>query len=160
MLTLAQAINLFLGEYQSVTRRTYAYSLHPMMNFIGPDRPLESITAAHLLEYMQAYAARPTVTSPATINKHIKTIRTFFNWCIRAGFIQPPNPAHALKRRRQQKAVSREKAMPEALYQRLLEYAQWDPRYHALVLFLGDTGCRIGGALLVGPDCRRNHCCL
>lgn len=146
MITLHKAVELFLGEYIPTTRRTYRYTLKPLMDYIGPARPLDKITPQDLLEYMQALDARPTLNSPASYNKHVKSIRTFFNWCIRAGFIQQPGPAKILKRKRRSKAISKDKAMPEHLYIQLLDYAKWEPRYHALVLFLGDTGCRIGGA--------------
>lgn len=146
MRTLQKIIELFLGEYRESTRRSYRSILYRLRDFIGSARPVDQVSSEHLIEYMQSVDARPTVTSPATYNKHVKTIRTFFNWCIRAGFIQPPGPARVLKIKRQQKAIGREKAMPEHLYERLLDFAKWSPRYHALVLFLGDTGCRIGGA--------------
>lgn len=140
---LQKAIDLFLGEYKPSTRKTYKYVLLPMAAFIGPGRELAEIRAEYLVEYMQRL--KKTTTSPATYNKHVKSIRTFFNWCLRLKLIAD-TPATAIKRQRRSKAIPKEKAMPEAVYLRLLEYAQFDERYHALVLFLGDTGCRIGGA--------------
>lgn len=146
MSTLQKIIDLFLGEYKESTRRSYKSVLKRMRDFVGPSRTIDEIESHHLIEYMQSVDARPTVQSPATYNKHARTIRTFFNWCIKAGFIQPPSPARALKLHRQKKRIDRDKAMPEESYEQLLDFAKWTPRYHALVIFLGDTGCRIGGA--------------
>ena len=146
MRPLQKILDLFLGEFKETTRRSYQGVLRAMRDFVGPARPVDQVKSEHLIEYMQSVDARPTVKSPATYNKHVKTIRTFFNWCIKAGFVQPPSPALALKLKRQKKTIDRDKAMPEHLYEKLLDYAKWTPRYHALVLFLGDTGCRIGGA--------------
>lgn len=140
---LQKAIDLFLGEYKPSTRKTYKSVLDPMAQFIGPGRELLEIRPEHLVEYMQRL--KKITHSPATYNKHVKSIRTFFNWCLRLHLIND-TPATPLKRQRRSKAVPKEKAMPEEVYLRLLQYAQFDERYHALALFLGDTGCRIGGA--------------
>lgn len=145
-LTLERAIDLFLKEHISTTARTYNYTLRGMKDYIGPSRPLAKVEPSDVIEYVQSIKERETVKSSATINKHIKTIRTFFNWCLKSGLLTGINPALGLRRQRQQTAISREKAMPEAVYEEVLAYARWTPRYHALVLFLGDTGCRIGGA--------------
>lgn len=145
-LSLSHALDLFLAEQSPSTARSYKYVLHAMQDYIGPARPLSAITAAHLLEFMQAVRDKPTVQSPATLNKYTKTIKTFFNWCLRHGFITPPSPATGIKRVKQHAAIDRDKSMPDYLYEQLLDYCKWDARYHALVLFIGDTGCRVGGA--------------
>lgn len=145
-LTLRRAIDLFLGEQIISTRKSYMYVLRSVQDYLGPARPLETITPDQLIEYMQMLRTRKTIKSVATLNKYVKTIRTFFNWCIRNNFIQSPSPASGIRRVRENTAVSREKAMPDDTYMQLLDYAKWDTRYLALVLFLGDTGCRIGGA--------------
>lgn len=145
-MNLNTAINLFLGEQIPSTRKSYFYVLKSMVDYLGPARPLNAVTSAALIEYIQAVRARPGVRSVATINKYVKTIRTFFNWCIKASLLQPPPPSDGLKRLRQPKAIAREKAMPDHVYEQLLDFAKWEPRLHALALFLGDTGCRIGGA--------------
>lgn len=145
-LTLERAIDLFLKEQIPTTARSYSYTLRGLRDYVGPARPLGRVEPSDVIEYMQSVKERPTVKSPATINKHIKTIRTFFNWCVKSGLLTSTNPALGLKRMRQKKAIGREKAMPEAVYEEVLAYARWTPRYWALCLFLGDTGCRIGGA--------------
>jgi len=145
-MTLERAVDLFLKEHIATTARAYRYTLRGLVQYVGPLRPLAKVDAGDVIEYVQSIKERPTVHSPATVNKHIKTIRTFFNWCVKSGLMNGVNPALGLRRQRQQKAISREKAMPEAVYEEVLAFARWTPRYLALVLFLGDTGCRIGGA--------------
>lgn len=143
--TLAEAINLFLGQQITSTRNSYWYVLKALQGYVGPARPLDQIDPADLLRYMQSVDKSPTITSPATYNKHVKTIRTFFNWCVKAGLLTKA-PSSGLKRQRQHKQVPKDKAMPDHVYETLLDYARWDRRLHALILFLGDTGARIGGA--------------
>lgn len=152
-LTLERAVELFLREYKTTTAKSYGHTLHGLVDYIGPARPLMQVRPEDVIEYMQTVRERPSIHSPATVNKHTKTIRTFFNWCIKCGLMCGNNPALGLKRQRQQKLIGREKAMPDAVYEEVLAYARWTPRYLALVLFLGDTGCRIGGAAgLRWPD--------
>jgi integrase len=119
--------------------------LNCMGDYCGPARPVDKIDITDLLEFMQTIDDRPNVSSPATYNKYVKTIRTFFTWCIATGYIEK-SPASALTRRRQKDQAERVKAMPDHLYYRLLDFSKWQPRNLALCLFLGDTGCRIGGA--------------
>lgn len=145
-LTLIRAVSLFLGQHSKNTANSYKYVLIPMCEYIGGVRPLADVGPDHLLEYIQHVRTKPGVKSPETVNKQIKTIRVFFNWCIRGGIFPPPSPALVLKYNRTDKAIDRIKAMPDHLYEQLLAYARYNPRYHALVLFIGDTGCRIGGA--------------
>ena len=137
-LTLERAVNLFLKEHIATTAKSYTYTLHGLRDYIGPARPLERVEAGDVLEYMQLIKERPTVKSPATVNKHIRTIRTFFNWCIKSGLLTGASPAAGLRRMRQQKAIGRDRAMPEEVFETVLAYARWEPRYWALCLFLGD----------------------
>lgn len=144
MITLQRGIDLFLGDYKPSTRRAYAGVLQPLADYVGPARPLDKIGVEHVQEYIQQFAARGI--APATYNKHVKSLRTFFNWCIRAGYVAAPGPAVMLKRKPVDKFVSRDKAMPDHVYDQVVAFAKWDARALALVLFLGDTGARIGGA--------------
>lgn len=147
MSTLQSAVDLFLGEQIESTRKSYYYNLRDMTTFCGPGRPLDQVTSEDLLKFGQFYRNKPEVRSPATYNKLVKTVRTFFNWCIKSkvGGITE-SPAAGLKRQRFDEAIDREKDMPESAYLQLIDFAKWDRRALALVLFLGDTGCRIGGA--------------
>lgn len=145
MLTLQAAVDLWLGEHIPTTRRSYQYNMRELCDFVGPGRPLDQVSAEDLLRFAQYYRAKASVRSPATYEKLLKTLRTFFNWCIKADFIAK-SPAKPLKPAKKGDSLAREKAMSDAAYNQLVDYAKWDVRGLALVLFLGDTGCRIGGA--------------
>lgn len=145
-LTLGEAIDLFLGEQKPSTQKSYFYNLRELRMYIGERRPLDEISSEDIIRFGQHYRKRPTVLSPATYNKCVKTIRTFFNWCIKMDLMPPTSPARHIKRLRQVTSIDRQKAMPDDVYARLVEYSKGNARAYALVLFLGDTGCRIGGA--------------
>ncbi len=151
MTTLHKAVQLFLNEYltRPATRKSYFYDLDSMLRFIGPDKRIDQIQPIHILEYTQELLRRlragEGIRSPVTYNKHVKSLRAFFNWCVKIKLISESPAAH-VRRERVRRGVNPERVMPEAHYQQLLEYARWDARAHALVLWLGDTGARIGGA--------------
>lgn len=146
MLTLKEAVELFLGEQIPSTRKSYYYNLRDMLAFCGEGRPLDQVHSEDLIKFGQYYRSKPEVKSPATFNKCVKTVRTFFNWCVKVVDGFEKSPATGLKRLKQKIAVDREKDMPENAFAQLVDFSKWDSRSHALVLFLGDTGCRIGGA--------------
>lgn len=144
-MNLQESIDLFLGEYRPTTRRSYRYPLIDMRNHLGPARPLTDVAPVDLVRYMQNVRNRESVQSPSTINKYIKTIRRFFNWAVDLKLLES-SPASALKREKTPRLIDRDKAMTDEELDRLLDWAKWFPRKHALVLFLADTGCRAGGA--------------
>ncbi len=146
ILSLGEAIELFLGEQIASTRKSYLYNLRDLAAHLGPANLLTEIEAQHLIRFGQKVRERPTVKSPITYNKAVKTTRTFFNWCIKNGFMSPPSPAAGMKYLTAAKGVRRDKAMPDDQLTQLLDYSKWDRRAYALVLFLSDTGCRISGA--------------
>lgn len=140
-ITLERAITLYLNDHKPTTRKTYKSSLNPMMQYIGPARPLTSVATDLLMEYTHALKAKNL--SPASINTHIRNTRAFFNWCVRIGWIDK-SPAIAMKYIKAPKAIDRDKAMTDEHYNQLLDFAKWDPHAYAIVLFFGDTGCRRG----------------
>lgn len=141
---LTDAITLFLGTYQKrTTRDDYAFVLHNLSGFIGPDRPVERLEPRHLVEFVNDIYDRGY--SQTTVNKFIKSTKTFFNRLV-AWDIVKQSPATSLKTRKVSKTVPREKAMTDEEFHKLLEFVQWKPRDYALILFIADTGCRAGGA--------------
>lgn len=140
---LKKAIELFLGEFIPTTRTSYTYPLTLMRDWIGATKTLDAIQPAMLIEYLQV-VVKPRNYAPATHHKHVKTIKTFFNWCVRMELISK-SPAQVVKNKRLRTAIDREKAMTDAELQRLLDVVKHKPRDFALVMFLADTGCRRGG---------------
>jgi integrase/recombinase XerD len=83
--------------------------------------------------------------SPYTLHGYARAWRTFFRWCVQHDYLRH-NPATLLKQpplpEQPPKAL-----LPDDLA-RLLTVARDAPRDYAIVCFLADTGCRVGG--LVG----------
>lgn len=145
-MSLGEAVELFLGEQIASTRKSYQYVLRDLLGHLGPANLLTEIEPAQIIRFGQKVRERPAVKSPFTYNKSVKTVRTFFNWCIKIGYLSPPSPANGLKYLTSAKGVRREKAMPDDQLKQLMDFAKWDKRAYALVLFLSDTGCRVSGA--------------
>jgi len=139
---LKKAVDLFLNNQKLSTRESYQYELFAMRDFLGPARLCEEIKPALLIEYVQSFNQKKW--AEATKQKHIKTIKTFFNWLVRIEVIVS-SPAKAVKGKKLPTYVSRDKAITDQELEILLDYCRWDPRKTALLLFLADTGARIGG---------------
>lgn len=148
---LNTAVELFLSNQRPTTRESYRYVLRLLTSYLGPARPLEDIKPTHLIEYQHQLDKRNYAV--ATYNKHIKTIKTMFNWFVAIEELER-SPARPLRRKRQEMYITRDKAMTDEELAKLLDYALNHPRKtllyrtrdYALILFLADTGCRIGGA--------------
>lgn len=148
---LDESVTLFLSEKRPTTAASYGYVLRDFEKYAGPARPVADVSKVDMKKYIRAFGERESVTSPATINKQIKTLRTFFNWCVGMDLIAK-SPAGVLKYLRRSTKVDRDKNMPEPKLRLLLEYTRWEPRADALVRFLAETGCRIGGAAALQLD--------
>jgi integrase len=142
-MNLEHAIKLFLGQYKPTTRRANQYPLGYMSDYIGHARPITAIKPADLIEYTNTLYERNY--SPHTCYKHIKIIKTFFNWLVKIGELDA-SPAAKVRQANVRTYVTPDKAMTDDEYHRVLEYIRYNPRNHAIFLFLGDTGCRAGGA--------------
>lgn len=75
---ISRAINQFtddpVNEFRPSTRKAYRAVLRKMVDTIG-DRPLEQVTAVHLLDAV--HARHP---SPATVRNRITAIKSLFEW--------------------------------------------------------------------------------
>jgi integrase len=144
-LTLSEAVELFLDGYIETTRRSYAVPLKQMVNWLGPVRPVDVVRAIELDSYAKRGLRDPDRNlAEATVQKHIKTMRTFWNWCVEVELVE--RSPFKVKGKRLKRKISSDGVMKEWELMQLLEYARWRPRLYALVLFLADTGCRRGGA--------------
>jgi integrase/recombinase XerD len=155
---LEAAVSLFLSVDRALqTNDTYRRVMRQFIAYAGADRELETITVDELQIYIsqmrnqkQKYASHPLRPveegrlSPATINKHVKTLKAFFRFAIKRGYLVC-SPAEELKVRKYNRAADSSKAiLPEEL-KALVAACKPDPRDYAIVLFLADTGCRVGG---------------
>lgn len=143
-MNLGDAIALFLGEHIASTQHAYKQGLYSMRDHLGPARELADVRPELLIEYVQVVIRRRGYAA-ATEQKHIKSIKVFFNWCVSLGLIDK-SPAKVVRGKRLSRAVDRSKAMTDEELHTLLESLRFKPRDFALILFLADTGCRRGGA--------------
>lgn len=148
---LKKAITLFLGEYKESTRTAYLYILAAMQDYLGPARPVAAIRDIEVLQYVQE-SVRQRGYADATVNKHLKTIKTFFYWLVRVKELERA-PVEGIRQKRINRHVGEDKAMTDDELAAILAVVNdptvegcYKPRDYALILFLADTGCRAGGA--------------
>jgi site-specific recombinase XerD len=161
---LSNTVATWLDLQIKTTRKSYRGVMLDLLTFLKPGVLLEDVQPNDLVLYIKSVEERKTVKSPATVNKHIKTVRTFFNWAVEAMQFITINPARVLKRRLTSTYIRREKAMSEeelkmviAHVRKRIEVDTEDmngnivniDRYRdlALLLFLADTGARRRGAV-------------
>lgn len=149
--TLGEVVEVFLDEYKATTRRTYSRDLGMMMRYIAADFEIDDISDFDVIRAIQTYEKRPSVNSVHTVNKFIKTVKRFFNWCVKLGLLDK-SPAYSADYRRIADVSVDKKAMPQddfdlavSYYQALSAVKPQKYRALGLFLFLYDTGCRRGG---------------
>jgi integrase len=140
---LKAAIDLWLGEHIATTKKSYTYPMKLFTDHMGTSRAVSLITPVELVQYFQEVII-PQNNAVATYNKHVKTLRTFFNWCVNMEIIKK-SPARVIKMKAVQRGISRDKAMTDQELAAIIDYVKYKPRDHAMILFLADTGCRRGG---------------
>lgn len=149
---LVNAMELFLGGKKATTARTYRRDLDRMAKYIGETRPVADITPAMLLEYFQKeIQAEEKNYSPATVHKHAKTMKVFFNWCVKIELVER-SPAGVLHAPTPPRRITRDKAMTDYELERILDYTKHQPRNYALILWLSDTAARAQGTSTLKVD--------
>lgn len=143
-MNLQECVETFLLSQPNLsTRKAYRSCLYPMREFIGNTRDIYEVEVSDVVKYADKLYTKNY--AKATIRKHVISIKAFFNF-LKKNRVIDYSPADAIKRPKRQHNIGRDKAMPDDLLEKYLSYAQWNPRLNALVRFLADTGCRIGGA--------------
>lgn len=161
MTTLTCAITLFLdsriGIVSAKTARINKQYLRSLIEFFGEEQPMETITLNHLrtwrawlFQRKTKYASETTWRpeeegglSVHTIHGMVRTCRQFFRWLHTEEFL-PTNPAQRLELPPLPKEPP--KAISDEDIQKMLDVARNSTRDVALIWFLRDTGCRLGGA--------------
>jgi integrase len=150
---LRDAVELFLGEYKASTARAYGDNLKMFMQYVAGGLDVEKITMPEVIRAVQLYEARETVKSVYTVNKYIRTLKCFFNWCVRVELLEK-SPARKILKRAEPNNDVLERTMPEEVYFGLIKYytaaAELDPkrylRFLALLYFMGMSARRGGAA--------------
>lgn len=171
-IALETAVQEFLagvaGEVSESTRDWYGRCLASFVAHVGPEADLEAISASDIRSY-RAYLLKPKVDprrpkskpklmSIYSVHGRQRAVRRLFSWLVEEGTLAknvalavplvklPPTPP---------------KAVADDDLARLLEQLPAEPiRDRAVILFLIDTGCRVGGLCSVTLDSLDlGHCC-
>jgi len=160
VMELSRALELFLesqiGEVSAQTQRGYRQRLAVVVKGLGAGQEVEAITPemlrrwrADLVGRGTRYAdhpGRPTEqggVSPHTLHSYVQAVKYFFQWLMVEGYM-PHNPAERLRLPRLPEQTP--KAISDLDLKLLLAEARRSgSRDYAIVLFLADTGCRVGG---------------
>jgi len=163
---LEEALRLFVDSYANPnTRRAYEGVLEPFVSAIGPKRDVEIITPVDIQRYIadlthrlvryEGHSRRPAeagALSDFTIRKHIKTIKTFFNWMVRLEILMR-SPVR-IQVQKVPIGVRQDRKATDEEVELILRACFGHTRNYALVLFLADTGCRAGGVATISADTR------
>jgi integrase len=156
---LKEALDAFLlVDRARQSRDTYRKFLTRFIKAIGPERPLDLITPqdidAYILDmreqrtkYIDHPKRRPVnePLSPVTVYKGIKTIKTFFKWCVDQQLIDL-SPAGHLRNPRPRRPLGQGKACTDDELDLILAAARFKPRDRAVILLLAESGCRANEA--------------
>jgi len=140
------------------TVKAYRRKLKPLVTFLG-NVLVEEITTndirryiAHLMDRQTRYADHPMHKelegglSPSTIAGRVRAAKRLFNWLEAEGVIEI-NPTRRIKtprpKQQEPKAIDRRDFMTLLITTEGGSVA--DLRDRAILLFLADTGCRVGG---------------
>ncbi len=127
----------------SRTLETYRERLGYLLAFLEERgiEELEDIRPGDLDAYVVGLRRRDL--SPVTIAGRIVCIKAFFSWCVNRGHLER-SPADHLRKPRLERG-GRAVAMARGDLEKLLiEAERGRPRDLAVLLFLADTGCRVG----------------
>lgn len=143
MPTLREVINLYLDVDRSpYTNRNYRYILERMARAIGPERELRLVTYPDLSDYLQKMLKR---LKRPTAADYLTQIQAFFRWCVERRLLKH-SPADGLQVRPEPVDPDRRpNAIPAGELAEMVALARSSARDYAILLFLADTGCRVGG---------------
>jgi integrase/recombinase XerD len=127
-------LTMFLEGRKEATYRKYEADLKRFVEWLA-GRSLQSVT----LKDLQLWAASLT-GAPKTVRERISTIRSFFTFCTKLGYLRY-NPAELLKL----------PTVKDSLYERILSEEEWkslraatsNDRDYVLVDFLSQSGVRV-----------------
>jgi site-specific recombinase XerD len=145
---LGEAAVAFLAQpdLATSTRRSYQQTLGRMERELGADRPLATLTADQVTAVVTAaWAGR----APATWNRHLATVRSFFGFCRRRRWLVDDLTVD-LERRPE--PADHTKAIPLAALERLWRRDDVGVREKALWRLLYETAARASEALSINVE--------
>jgi site-specific recombinase XerD len=140
--TLREAVQIFLLiDRSSFTQRTYQSTLMNLTEAIGQDRDLRLVTTGDLADYFHRNTKRWKASTRAT---YVTIVKSFFTFAVKSHWLES-SPANVLKvQMKPDRVGAKDRAMPGEILAAMIEATRYEPRNHAVILLLADTGCRVG----------------
>ena len=139
--------SLYAEKKSPDTISNYSYNLGLLLKSAG-DLPLQEISNLHVRGFL---AGRAQATKASTVHQAFRVCRSFFNWCVREGFLEK-TPMLNIKPPKIGRKVIKTYSMEEihALNDQCNDKRFLGARNKAIIAVLLDTGIREGE--LVGLD--------
>jgi len=146
--TLAGAAAAFLAQpgLAASTGRSYAQTLGRLERHLGGNHPLAALTVDQVAATV---AVAWGTCAPATWNRHVATVRSFFAFCRRRRWLAD-DPAAGLERRAE--PADRTRAIPLPELERLWRRDDLGVREKALWRLLYETAARASEALSINVE--------
>jgi len=129
-----QAISLWLHGKAKHSQRAYRLDVGRFRAFIS--RPLPAVR----LEDLQHFADSLSALAPASEKRTLAAVKSLLTFCLKIGY-SPFNVGAALTVRKAKNTLA-ERILPHEDVARIIERED-NPRNHALLRFLYETGCRV-----------------
>ncbi len=141
--TVGQCIRLFIVSLEAAGRSLNTISAYEYrLRILSPEQLVADVRPNEIDAVI--VRLRRKTKSVATIAGHIQAIKSFFRWCKKRGYAQDEPAAHLL--REKPRIDLRNRAMTQEDFEKMLFYSkqQDSSSNFAILLFLADTGCRVG----------------
>lgn len=143
MPTIAEATTTYCKiERSPATTRLYRRILFSLTSAIGPERDLARLSFEDLLDFMDVLLRRGLKDS--TRMQYSVVIKGFCAWCVSRKYIAE-SPAADIQVRVIKRDPTDSRAVPPEDLQKMLNFSFPNRRNYALLMFMIDTGCRVGG---------------
>jgi len=151
--TMQMAIHRFLAERDlaPTSRRVYAATLDAAADAMGVETPVSMITGDKLQRHLDQRYAEVT---PATYNRQVATLRSFFAWAKRQR-LTTEDPTEALERRKERRTArqaSTDRAIPYSELEALWGRKEIPLREKLLWRLLYETAARASEVLSLDVD--------
>jgi integrase/recombinase XerD len=155
--TLAGYVERFLGiKHNPQTRTWYAKYLAPMVDFLGTEHVLDTVTRADAEGYWRSVRARKNVweshptkatqrraLSPTTLHNHLRAARTFWNEMVRQQVVEY-NPFDHIKSPKDKRPAVMKAITTDDLRAIWQEALRSSTRDFAIVTVMATSGVRAG----------------
>jgi site-specific recombinase XerD len=147
-ITLSKALDIVVDITRRSRKRPHWFDapVGSLIECIG-DKPIVEVTTDDVLHWYDWIRQKENdrkpgeLLSPWTIDSYGRAVRAFFNHLVRAGHLEV-SPARLMVLPRLPPKKKKDISDPELA--RMVQHSENNPRDHAIVLILRDSGCRVG----------------